>query len=124
MHGGGLMLVVTSKSSASSKLRAMVAGKRRDIGLGSLKVLSLAEARDKAADLLRHKNHRRPSRRMITLAIQHHPYRSLADLWRKLVPRPAHSRSTFSGVGASDRPGAVHFVTMTTPYTLRLRVQA
>lgn len=53
MDGDGLMLVVTSKSSASWKLRAMVAGKRRDIGLGSLKVLSLAEARDKASDLRR-----------------------------------------------------------------------
>jgi integrase len=53
MDGDGLMLVVTSKSPASWKLRAMVAGKRRDIGLGSLKVLSLAEARDKASDLRR-----------------------------------------------------------------------
>jgi integrase len=53
MDGDGLMLVVTSKSSASWKLRAMVAGKRRDIGLGSLKVLSLADARDKASDLRR-----------------------------------------------------------------------
>ncbi|WP_419826233.1 Arm DNA-binding domain-containing protein [Sphingomonas sp.] len=31
----------------------MVAGKRRDIGLGSLKVLSLADARDKASELRR-----------------------------------------------------------------------
>lgn len=53
MDGDGLMLVVTSKSSASWKLRAMVAGKRRDIGLGSLKVLSLADARDRASDLRR-----------------------------------------------------------------------
>lgn len=53
MDGDGLMLVVTSKSSASWKLRAMVAGKRRDIGLGSLKVLSLADARDKASHLRR-----------------------------------------------------------------------
>ena len=53
MDGDGLMLVVTSKSSASWKLRAMVAGKRRDIGLGSLKVLSLADARNKASDLRR-----------------------------------------------------------------------
>ncbi|MEP9403715.1 hypothetical protein, partial [Sphingomonas sp. VNH70] len=40
--------------------------------------------------------------------IQHHPYRSLADLGRKLVRRLAHTGSTFSGVGASDKPGAVH----------------
>jgi len=35
MDGDGLMVVVTPKSSASWELRAMVAGKRRDIGLGS-----------------------------------------------------------------------------------------
>jgi integrase len=47
------MLVVTSRNSASWKLRATVAGKRRDIGLGSLKALTLAEARVKAAEIRR-----------------------------------------------------------------------
>jgi len=45
---------------------------------------------------------------MIPLVIENHPYRSLADLGRKLVCRLAHIGSTFSGVGASDKPGAVH----------------
>ncbi|MEG3169651.1 hypothetical protein U1737_15775, partial [Sphingomonas sp. LB3N6] len=36
-----------------------------------------------------------------------HPYRPLADFGRKLVRRLARHGSTFSGVGASDKPGAV-----------------
>jgi endonuclease/exonuclease/phosphatase family metal-dependent hydrolase len=45
---------------------------------------------------------------MIPLVIEHHPYRSVADLGRKLARRLAHTGSTFSGVGASDKPRAVH----------------
>jgi len=41
--------------------------------------------------------------------LQHHPHRPLANLRRKLVRRLARHRSTFSGVGASDKPGAVQF---------------
>jgi hypothetical protein len=44
---------------------------------------------------------------MIPLVIEHHPYRSLANLRRKLVGRLAHTGSTFSGVEASDKSGAV-----------------
>lgn len=51
--GGGLILDVSAKGSASWLLRIMIAGKRRDIGLGSLKVLTLAAARAKAADYRR-----------------------------------------------------------------------
>lgn len=51
--GDGLMLVVGSNGAASWKLRATIAGKRRDVGVGSLKVLSLADARAKAAELRR-----------------------------------------------------------------------
>jgi integrase len=51
--GDGLILDVSAKGSASWLLRIMIAGKRRDIGLGSLKVLTLAEARAKAADYRR-----------------------------------------------------------------------
>jgi hypothetical protein len=39
--------------------------------------------------------------------IQHQPHRALANLRRKLVRRLAHHGPTFSGVGASDQPGAV-----------------
>ena len=39
--------------------------------------------------------------------IENHPHRSLAYFWRKLVGRLARHGSTFSGVGASDKPGAV-----------------
>ncbi|MCK8458529.1 hypothetical protein, partial [Sphingomonas faeni] len=41
------------------------------------------------------------------LVIENHPYRPLADFGRKLVRRLARHGSTFSGVGASDKPGAV-----------------
>jgi uncharacterized protein (DUF4415 family) len=41
--------------------------------------------------------------------IQYHSYRSLGDLRRELVRRLAHTGSTFSGVGASDKLGPVQF---------------
>jgi hypothetical protein len=40
--------------------------------------------------------------------IGNHPHRPFADLRRKFVRRLAHTGSTFSGVGASGKPGAVH----------------
>lgn len=51
--GDGLMLVVGSKGAKSWILRAQSQGKRRDFGLGSLKCVSLAEAREAAIDLRR-----------------------------------------------------------------------
>jgi hypothetical protein len=39
--------------------------------------------------------------------IQNHSHRAGADLGRELVGRLACHGSTFSGVGASDQPGAV-----------------
>lgn len=51
--GDGLMLIVAAGGARSWMLRARIDGKRRDIGLGSLKVLTLAEARAKATDLRR-----------------------------------------------------------------------
>src|SRR5690606_23336233 len=62
-----------------------------------------------AADLLRNRNHRRPARGVIPLVIENHPYRAFADFRRELVRCLAHTGSTFSGVGASGKPGAVHF---------------
>jgi integrase len=46
--GDGLFLKVDKRGGASWTLRLQRDGKRRDIGLGSAKLLSLAEARDKA----------------------------------------------------------------------------
>ena len=51
--GDGLMLNVAPGGSRSWLLRVRIDGKRRDIGLGSLKVLTLAEAREKAIDFRR-----------------------------------------------------------------------
>jgi hypothetical protein len=41
--------------------------------------------------------------------IQNHSHRAGADLGRELVGRLACHGSTFSGVGASDQPGAVQY---------------
>ena len=48
--GGGLFLVV-GESSASWVVRVQKAGKRRDIGVGSLSKVSLARAREKAGEV-------------------------------------------------------------------------
>jgi len=50
IDGKGLYLLVKDTGAKSWVLRVQVDGKRRDYGLGSLDVLSLAEARDKAAE--------------------------------------------------------------------------
>lgn len=50
IDGDGLMLVVRAKGSKQWVLRVRIKGARRDIGLGSLKVMTLAEAREQAID--------------------------------------------------------------------------
>lgn len=47
--GDGLFLVVSKSGSASWVVRAQKAGRRRDIGIGSAKKVSLATAREKAS---------------------------------------------------------------------------
>src|SRR5206468_8617976 len=49
--GRGLMLYINGSGSKSWVLRLMINGKRRDIGLGSFKDVSLADAREKAEQL-------------------------------------------------------------------------
>ena len=49
--GDGLHLLVSSSGAKSWVLRVQVNGRRRDIGLGSTSILSIAEAREKAAAL-------------------------------------------------------------------------
>lgn len=51
--GDGLMLIVKESGAKSWMLRVRIEGERRDIGLGSLKVMTLAEARLKAIELRR-----------------------------------------------------------------------
>ena len=48
--GDGLLLKVTGKGAASWVLRLQHDGKRKDIGLGSAKLITLAMARDKARE--------------------------------------------------------------------------
>ena len=49
--GDGLMLVVKASGSRSWLVRVQADGRRRDFGLGSAKVVSLADAREKAAEV-------------------------------------------------------------------------
>ncbi|MEZ5697172.1 MAG: Arm DNA-binding domain-containing protein [Sphingomonadaceae bacterium] len=51
--GNGLALVVTGPGKGYWVLRAVVNGRRRDIGLGAMDLVKLAEARDAAIDLRR-----------------------------------------------------------------------
>lgn len=52
--GAGLYLLVKPSGAKSWLLRIQRDGKRRDIGLGSLAALSLADAREKSAELRKH----------------------------------------------------------------------
>ena len=49
--GGGLYLLVSPSGSKSWVLRTVIQGKRRDLGLGSVTLVSLAEAREQATRL-------------------------------------------------------------------------
>ncbi len=53
MDGDGLALVITAPQKGYWVLRATVNGRRRDIGLGSLDLVRLAEAREAAIDMRR-----------------------------------------------------------------------
>lgn len=53
IDGDGLMLRIAPGGSKQWVLRVRIDGERRDMGLGSLKVLTLAEARAKASELRR-----------------------------------------------------------------------
>src|SRR5262245_4974930 len=52
--GGGLLLRIEPTGAKRWVLGTTVKGKRRDIGLGSAHVVTLAEARDAAHDLRKH----------------------------------------------------------------------
>ena len=51
--GDGLYLELTGQNKGNWQLRATVNGRRRDIGLGSLALVTLKEARDAAFELRR-----------------------------------------------------------------------
>src|SRR5690606_12019797 len=61
------------------------------------------------ADLRRNRHDRLPARRVLTLVVENQPHRALAHFRGKLVRRLAHDAPSYSGVGASGKPGAVHF---------------
>ena len=49
--GGGLYLLVADSGAKSWVLRFQLKGRRRDMGLGSAELFSLAEARERAQDI-------------------------------------------------------------------------
>ena len=51
--GDGLFLELTGQNKGNWQLRTTVNGRRRDIGLGSMALVSLKEARDAALELRR-----------------------------------------------------------------------
>lgn len=51
--GDGLFLIVKASGASSWMLRIQMNGRRRDIGLGSLKTVGLADAREQAAEMRR-----------------------------------------------------------------------
>src|ERR1700683_4266883 len=63
----------------------------------------------RAADLRGNRSHRRPPRGMILLVLENQPNRARAHFRRKSVRCLACHRSTFSRLGASGKPGAVHY---------------
>src|ERR1700756_439563 len=70
----------------------------------------VAQCLARAADLLGNRVDRRPLRGVLALVVQDHPNRAGTDLrgiWRNSL---CH-RSILSRVGASDKPGAVHYLT-------------
>src|SRR5690606_11565644 len=60
-----------------------------------------------AADLRRNRHDRLPARRVLTLVVENQPHRALAHFRGKRVRRLAHDAPSYSGVGASGKPGAV-----------------
>jgi Arm DNA-binding domain len=54
IDGEGLMMEIVPGGSRSWKLRVRVDSKRRDFGLGSLPIVTLTEAREKAREYTRH----------------------------------------------------------------------
>ena len=67
-----------------------------------------------AADLRRDRHDRLPARRMLSLVVENQPHRTFAHFRGKLGRRLAHDAPSYSGVGASGKPGAVHSVKIAT----------
>jgi hypothetical protein len=55
---------------------------------------------------------------MLTLVLEDQPHGPLAHLRGGFVRRLAHDAPSYSGVGASGKPGAVHFCYGKKPYGL------
>jgi hypothetical protein len=77
------------------------------IDLGLLHPL-MQRLRNATDPLFGNRYHSCPSRVVIPLVVENHPYRAFANLRRKLIHCLANTGSTFSGVGASGKLGAVH----------------
>ncbi len=69
----------------------------------------LAQRLLRASDLRRDLHDHRPARRVFVFMIEDQANYAAANLRRELVARIAYGGSTFSGVGASGKPRAVHW---------------
>src|SRR5690606_22945051 len=65
----------------------------------------------RAADLRSDRHDRLPPGGVLTLVIEHQPHSALAHFRGKLVRGLAHDAPSYSRVGASGKPGAVHIAT-------------
>jgi len=65
----------------------------------------------RAGDLRRDRHDRLPARTVPVLVLKNHAQSTLAHFWGELVRRLAHRAPSYSGVGASGRPGAVQAAT-------------
>ncbi len=70
MDGDGLSLVLTGPMKGYWVLRAMVRGRRRDIGLGSVNLVTLREARDAAFEMRRSSKRESRVRRVPCIALR------------------------------------------------------
>jgi hypothetical protein len=53
---------------------------------------------------------------MLALIVQNQPHGAFAHFGGKLVRRLAHDAPSYSGVGASSKPGAVQYGTADCPF--------
>jgi transposase len=67
----------------------------------------IVQGLQRAADLRRNRHDRLPPRSVLTLIVEDQPHRTFAHFRGKLVRCLAHDAPSYSGVGASGKPGAV-----------------
>ena len=70
----------------------------------------LIQSLRRATNLRRNRQDRRPTALMLPGVVQNHANGTLADFRGIFVRRLAHDAPSYSAVGASGKPGAVHYL--------------